>query len=246
MDQDYVKQMADTQATHWWYEGRRNILRSIIGRIKLPQNAKILEAGCGPGANLEMLSVFGQVSAFEPDAFSVDYASKVSGVKVQKGGLPDGIPFDQNFDIVCAFDVLEHIKDDLASLKALRSKTVDGGYAVFTVPAFAFLWSHHDEINHHFRRYNKSSFQKVLTDAGYEIEFISYFNFWLFPLAAGIRLAKNLIGKTDQGSDAKMPSSALVNKVLRAIFTSEQYLLKWFALPFGLSLIAVCKKSGDA
>lgn len=241
MDQDYTKQMAQTQASHWWYEGRRDILRSIIGRLNIPKTAKIVEAGCGPGANLRMLSEFGEVSAFEPEDFSIDYASKTSGVNVQKGGLPDAVPFENKFDLVCAFDVLEHIEDDLTSLKALYAKTLTGGYAVFTVPAFAFLWSRHDELNHHHRRYTKGSFEKVLKDAGYKIEFISYFNFWLFPIAASVRLLKNTLGKNDDGSETEMPSP-FINKMLCKIFTSEKCLLKCFSLPFGLSLIAVCKK----
>lgn len=242
MDYEYTKHMAELQATHWWYEGRRSILRGIFSALKLPKGIKILEAGCGPGANLKMLSQFGEVSALEPEEFSIKYASEISGVKVLKGFLPEDIPFSDDFDVVCAFDVLEHVDDDGAALRALFDKTKFGGYGVFTVPAYDFLWSKHDEINHHFRRYNKQSFEKLLISAGYEVRLISYYNFWLFPVAAIVRFAQKIFKKKDEGHDIKMPKSTLVNKLLCTIFSSEQYLLRCGSLPFGLSLIAVCQK----
>lgn len=245
MDAQYTKEMAELQTAHWWYEGRRRILSSIIARLKLPHDAKILEAGCGPGANLNMLSKFGAVSAFEPDDFSVENARTLSSADVQNGTLPNGIPFHDQFDLVCAFDVIEHIDDDLASVRALHGATAGGGYALFTVPAFKFLWSHHDEINFHKRRYTRASLHKVLVAAGYRVEFISYYNFWLFPLAAGVRFIKNIIGAKEQGSDVQMPKSDAVNKLLCAVFASEKHMLKRFALPFGLSVIALCHKEAD-
>lgn len=242
MDYEYTKHMAALQESHWWYEGRRNVLGGVLKSLKLPQDTTILEAGCGPGANLKLLSKYGQVSAFEPEDFSIEHASSVSGVHVQKGGLPDQIPFEGAFDVVCAFDVLEHLEDDLGGLKALFEKTENGGFGIFTVPAFDFLWSEHDVMNHHFRRYNKKTFERLLKESGYEVRMISYCNFWLFPLAAAVRTFQNMTGKHDTGHDVKMPKSALVNKILCAVFSSEQYLLRCASLPFGLSLIAVCQK----
>jgi len=240
MDQTYYRQMAALQSDHWWYEGRRAILASMIKALPLPKSAQILEAGCGPGANLTMLSCFGELSAFEPDEFASQHAAQISGVNVKTGTLPDQIPFGQNFDLIGAFDVIEHIEDDTAALTALRAQLKDSGYALFTVPAHQWLWSHHDEINHHKRRYTRKSFKAALERAGFHVEKISYYNMWLFPMAVAVRAIKKFGGAREE-SDVSMPAPA-VNKALRCLFASERHLLKHINLPFGLSLLAICKR----
>lgn len=240
MDPDYYRQMAALQSDHWWYEGRRTILASIIKHLPLPKNAQILEAGCGPGANLTMLSCFGELSAFEPEEYASQHAAQISGMTVKTGTLPDHIPFEHNFDLIGAFDVIEHIDDDVAALNALRQHLKKNGYALFTVPAHPWLWSHHDDINHHKRRYTHKSFKTALQRAGFQVEKISYYNMWLFPLAVAVRFLKKLVNAKGE-SDVTLPAPP-VNKVLRWIFSTEQYLLKHCNLPFGLSLIALCKR----
>lgn len=245
MEADYYSRMADIQTRHWWYEGRRQILASVISRLDLPASARVLEAGCGTGANIAILQQFGAVEAFEPFEFARNYAADLTGLNIKDGALPAPIPFDQSFDLVCAFDVIEHIDDDTGSVKALCDITKDNGHAVFTVPAYQFMWSNHDEINHHKRRYTKPQLEQVLRDAGYEVEFISYYNMFLFPLAVAVRLGKKLFGLADK-PDEEMPRSEFVNQTLLEMFTWEKTLLKHISLPFGLSLIAVCRKSVDA
>lgn len=241
MDAQYYKEMAALQEEHWWYEGRRQILASIIDGLKLSDNANILEAGCGPGANLTMLQTFGAVSAVEPEEFAAKYASDLSGLNVKTGFLPEPFPFDGPFNLIGAFDVIEHIDDDVGALKALHTRSADNGCAVFTVPAHQWLWSKHDDINHHKRRYSRAQFKTALESAGYNVEKISYYNMWLFPLAVAVRHLKKALGKEDE-SDVQMPSP-VVNKILKSLFASEKHLLKFINLPFGLSIIAVCRKT---
>lgn len=241
MDKDYTEQMAMVQKDHWWYEGRRAILASRIKGLGLSDPSHILEAGCGPGANLAMLSSFGNVSAFDPDQFSVNHAKAIATAKISQGTLPDNMSFDESFDLVCAFDVIEHIDDDVSSVRSLYERTNEGGYAVFTVPAFQFLWSWHDEINHHKRRYSKSMLRQALESAGYQVDFISYYNFWLFPVAAMARLISKIMPVKQTKGELRIPN-AFINSLFKFIFSSEKHLLKIMPLPFGLSLIAVCKK----
>ena len=245
MEGFYYKEMAALQDEHWWYEGRRQILRTVIGQLALSENAKILEAGCGPGANLNMLKEFGNVQAFEPDEFAAQHAYKISGIEVQQGGLPDPFPFEgQGFDMIGAFDVIEHIEDDLGALQKLSDHLMPGGSAVFTVPAHQWMWSAHDEVNDHKRRYSKKGFKSVLQQAGFYVEDISYYNMWLFPPAILVRFLKKTLKSSSAGqkeSDVKMPHR-FVNGILRSVFASEKYILPFMPLPMGLSIIAVCRK----
>lgn len=243
MDEKCYIEMAKTQDTHWWYAGRRHILSAVISKLPLNKDARILEVGCGTGSNLDMLKQHGTVYGAEPYEFARDFSSKNSGCVIEDAFLPDNIPFDHNFDVIGAFDVIEHIEQDQESLQAIEGRLNDNGYALFTVPAFQWLWSGHDEINHHKRRYTKAEFKSQLEQAGYDIDFISYYNFWLFPLAASIRTIRKVFKLNNDSTDAQMPKSPIINKTLTFIFSSERFLLSSkIPLPFGLSIIAVCKK----
>lgn len=243
MDPHSYRRMAEIQETHWWYEGRRRILRAVIGRLGLPEQARILEAGSGTGANLRMLAAFGTVNGFEPDEFARATARSMAGMDTPPGFLPDDVPYEGPFDLVSAFDVIEHVDRDAESLAALCRLTAPGGYAVFTVPAFMFLWSRHDEVNHHYRRYRRADFAALLTAAGYEVEFISYYNFCLFPLVAAVRLARRLLGLKGGEADDALPRFKVVNRLLLAVFAAERHVLGRMALPFGVSIIAVCRRA---
>jgi len=241
MEKSYILQMAALQSSPWWYEGRRRILMSYMKRLNLDKaSATILDAGCGPGSNLVSLSAYGEVKAFEPDAYSCRHARDISGLTVKEGALPAPIPYDETFDVVCAFDVIEHVEDDLGSLKALHAKLKPSGHALFTVPAHMWLWSEHDVNNHHYTRYTLRSFEFVLKEAGFKIEKISYYNMWLFPLAVAVRLVKKLF-RIKNTTETDMPPS-FINKILCTVFASEAFLLKKINLPFGLSVIAHCRK----
>lgn len=241
MDAKAYAKVAEMQFKHWWFEGRRRVLGAQISRLNLPENAEILEAGCGAGANLEMLGRFGKVHGFEPYGYMREFSEKIGGTHIKDGLLPDNIPFSQKFDLVCAFDVIEHIDNDADSLKSLYEALKPGGYALFTVPAYMFMWSSHDVANHHFRRYTRGTFRAVLEGSGFEVRKISYYNTLLFPAAFCIRMLKS-VTKRQNGDDLKMPSTETMNTLLTNIFSFERHLLKYGNLPFGLSVIAVCKK----
>lgn len=242
MEDVYYQHMAEIQTRHWWYEGRRRIIASIIARLPLPARPKIFEAGCGTGANLNMLKSYGTVDGMEPHDFGREYAIKISGCDIRKGFLPADIPFQGPYDLIGAFDVIEHVGDDRGSLKALHTITAPGGYALFTVPAWMFLWSQHDVINHHKRRYTRPVFVSLLEQAGYTVVFSSYYNFWLFPLIALVRFIKNVLGMKDK-PDMTMPPPEPANYLLSLIFSSERFILGKAPLPFGVSIIALCKKA---
>lgn len=242
MDRAVYDRMSDLEMQHWWFVGRRDILASLVSRL-LPagQAARILEAGCGSGGNLGMLSRFGQVDAFEYDDDARRAASSRSGLIVHPGSLPGEVPLEGHlYDLIALFDVLEHVEADVASLAALSRRLAPGGRILVTVPAFPLLWSRHDETHHHFRRYTRASLGSAAQAAGLRVCYASYFNFFLFPLALALRGLKMLTGSA--APDDTLPSHTM-NAALKRIFRTERHLLGRIRLPIGLSLAAVLERT---
>ncbi|MDD3012420.1 MAG: class I SAM-dependent methyltransferase [Candidatus Gastranaerophilales bacterium] len=242
-DRIYLK-MADLEDKHWWFVSKRKIIETIINKyIKgLNYKSKILDAGCGTGSNFLMLSKFSKnITMMEYDENASKIAEQKYNCKVYKGSLPSDIPFNDNeFDLIVLLDVLEHIDNDKDALIALKSKLKPEGYLLITVPAFNFLWSSHDESHHHKRRYKLGELNKILLNCGFEKRYCSYYNFILFPLIVCIRFIKKLglLSKEDDLNAA----SKIVNYILTLIMSSESHLLKFFQLPFGVSIISVYQK----
>ena len=164
MDKSVYLRMAEQDAEHWWFVARRRILQDQIASLQLPQGARILEAGCGPGGNLAMLSEFGKLDAFELDEDARQIASAKSGIEVRSGALPGDIGYQPgSFDLIAALDVIEHIEHieaDLESVQALAKLLRPGARLIITVPAYQWLWSEHDDRNHHKRRYTPPKVRK--------------------------------------------------------------------------------------
>ena len=151
MDADIFPKMARLEERHWWWLGRRAIARALFASMKLPPRAEIFEAGCGTGGNLALLAEFGRVRAMELDDSARAFALARGPLEIESGKLPGPIPFGEDkFDLIVLMDVLEHLEFDRESLAALRARCKPGGKLYVTVPAFPFLWSHHDETHHTF------------------------------------------------------------------------------------------------
>jgi len=231
--------MRQLEDEHWWFVARRQIIGSLIERLDLPATATILEVGCGTGGNLSMLSRFGNLSAMEQDQEALEMARAREAAPVLSGELPNAIPkFSQHFDLIALLDVIEHVEDDRAGLESLARLLKPDGRILLTVPAFNFLWSQHDVENHHFRRYRKRDIRALARNCGLTLDYISYFNFWLFPPSAAVRVIRKLIPYKESWQDMRMPP-AMINRVLKTVFGSERHALGKLSLPFGLSLMAV-------
>jgi len=245
MDKEFYLHYATVEDQHWWFVGRRLIVEDVIRKLNLPKNSAILEAGCGTGGNLSMLARHGKLQAMELDETACHLANERRVTNVKLGSLPDKIPFTNQYDLIVILDVLEHLDDDFAALQALSAKLKPNCWLLITVPAYQFLWSHHDEINHHKRRYTLKNLKQVVRQAGYSVRYASYFNTWLFPLIAGVRLLKNLL-KIDQHDvnhhDLFLPAK-LINRFLTFLFASERYLINRVSLPFGVSVLLVAQKT---
>lgn len=241
MEESSYSEMAEMQATHWWFRSRRTIIASVGKSLQLPPAAQILEAGCGPGGNLAMLSQFGSVHAFEPHEASRIFSQSHGVAEVRDGTLPDGIPFDGPFDLICAFDVLEHVQADGASARALGALLAPGGRLLVTVPAYPWLWSGHDEQLHHFRRYTRSSLRQTLESAGLQVQRLTNFNAHLLPVIAGVRGMQRLLGRGGVAEE-QMPKPT-VNALLTKIFSAEAGIVTRFGYPAGVSLLAIASRA---
>ena len=232
----------EIQKKHWWFVTRKNIVLDFIDRyLSKGDQKKILDIGCGSGLMLNALQEVGQTYGMDVSDEAISFSKEIFNGRVEKGALPDQLPYQENFfDLITALDVIEHIDNDVDSIGALRSLLAPGGKCVFTVPAYMFLWSPHDDINQHKRRYTLPELKDKLVQSGFTVEKISYYNTFLFPVVFLIRMLNNLL-KRDGASDLDMPGSAM-NFILKKIFGTEKYLLRYLNLPFGVSVIAVVRK----
>lgn len=245
MDAALYPRMAEVEDAHWWFASRRRICERLIDRMKLPQDASILEPGCGTGGNFPMLARRGKLYAMDVDESALKFAASRGLATLSRGSLPDDIPFgDVRFDLVVMTDVLEHLEDAMGALRAVRRRMKRGGALLLTVPAMRWLWSDHDVTHHHRRRYHATDLRALMGAAGFMIDYLSYYNSVLFPAIAGARLiqrTRSAFSPNGGGRhDLAMPSPAL-NKILLWLFSSERHVVGTLSLPFGVSLIAVAR-----
>lgn len=234
--------METLESTHWWYKGRRSIINSLLLKLDLPDSPSILEVGSGTGGNIAMLSKLGHVTAIEMNelAFKISKNKYSSIADIRLGQLPSEIPnLSKKFDLICLFDVLEHIKNDTLSLLQLKNLLKTNGKIVLTVPAYQWLWSQHDVHHHHYRRYTKNNIIQSSNYAELEVSRISYFNTLLFPIAAIVRLLDRVLNIKNNERNSLPPK--IINTILTHIFSSESVFLKHINFSFGLSLFITLK-----
>ncbi len=232
----------EIQKKHWWFTSKKAIILETIARYtNLNPSSTILDIGCGSGLMLNALEGLGNTSGMDMSDDAIQFSQEIFRGGIRKGYLPDNVPFPENqFDLITALDVIEHIDDDVQSLKTIKELLTATGTAIITVPAYMFLWSHFDEINEHKRRYTLTELKNKLEQAGFRIEKISYYNTFLFPIAYVVRKLNNFLGRNGV-SDIEMPSD-IMNNLLRRVFSSEKSLLRYCNFPFGVSVLAVVKK----
>ena len=237
MDRAVFNRMQAIDATHWWFAGRRAIVGALLARFAPKGTKRLLEIGCGTGSNLAMLTAMGRVDAIEPDDAARAIASARSGIAVRGGLLPDGVAIeDRAYDVIVLLDVLEHIREDEATLVVLRRKLAPGGRLVLTVPSSPWMWSAHDVEHHHHRRYTASMLREALETAGFRVVHASHFNTILYPLIAAARIVGRLTGK--RGGDDALPPAGL-NRLLGSVFAFERHWVARVGAPFGVSLAMV-------
>jgi len=240
MDRDFELQTHLAEDRHWWYRGRRKVLDGAIAALDLPASARILDAGCGSGRNMVELARVGTVTGVELSDTSVELARARNAGEVVEGSVLE-MPFpDGGFDLAVSLDVIEHLEDDLTALRELRRTVAPGGALLVTVPAYQWLWSGHDEINHHHRRYTRRSLQRVAEQAGWRQVRTTYFNSLLLPAAIVLRVLDRFSRKTTESSlDLWVPPEPLNSTLEQPLRLEAALIARGGRIPAGLSLLAV-------
>jgi SAM-dependent methyltransferase len=245
LDRIAFDEMIETQDSHWWFKGKRKVIERIINSLDLPKNSRILEIGCGTGSNIKMLSNYGKIYAVELDDYARDYAIKANScATIEKGWLPDGLSCvsGEKFDVICMFDVLEHIEADDAAILRVKELLDENSKLIITVPAYQCLYSKHDREMGHFRRYNKKTLSGVFESNGYAILYSGYMNMFALPFMAAARFFDRFVRMSGRSTGSKIPSR-LLNDILYLLFALESAWIPSFSSPFGGSVIMLARKS---
>jgi SAM-dependent methyltransferase len=236
--------MFEVEGKHWWFAGRRRIIAEFVGRVCREMNEprpRILDVGCGTGANLQMLSQFGAAEGVDVSAEALEFC-RARGLADVKQGTAEHLPFaDASFDLVTGLDVVEHLDDDIGGLREMRRVLRSEGRVILFVPAFMFLWGVQDDISHHRRRYTLPELKQKLRDAGFKVERASYANISFFvPILFG-RVLMRLAGLRP-ASENNITIGAL-NGLFGRILGAESWWLRRLSFPFGVSIICVARKA---
>jgi len=237
--------MRRVEESHWWFVGRRKIIQSFLERVvrtlkRDEEKIKILDVGCGTGANLEMLAEFGEAEGVDVSTEALSFCRE-RGLANVKQGEAEQLPYEDGaFDLVTGLDVVEHLDDDLAGLKEMHRVLRREGRALLFVPAFMFLWGVQDDISNHRRRYTIDGLKKVVKQAGFEIEHATYANITFFaPILLG-RMLMRLTGL--RPASENNITVGFLNGVMGKVFGSESLVLRHANFPFGVSIICVARK----
>jgi SAM-dependent methyltransferase len=189
-----------------------------------------------------VLSKYGDTISTDASAEALAFSKSRGSDRLARSHL-ESLPFaNSTFDIVTALDVLEHVDDDLKALDEVLRVTAKRGVLVITVPAYGFLWSEHDEALHHRRRYAASELRNKLTNAGFEVERISYYITLLFFPILFMRFVQSVSKKSIQAKTSHIVLPGWLNAFLVGILGFERWLLRWINLPFGVSIVCLARK----
>lgn len=223
------------------------MLKIMMSSLKTRNNADILNVGAATGASSVMLGEFGKVVSLEYDKDCCAFVKEKTGMEFINASITE-LPFaTDSFDVVCAFDVIEHVEDHEQAAKELIRVCKPEGYILTTVPAYRFLWSHHDEVNQHVRRYTRKEFKNLFIQQT-QTTYSGYFNFLLFPLIAFLRLSDKFLKikklRRDAGSDFSIIKNESVNNFFFRIMNSERFFIRnRISIPFGVSIMHACRKN---
>ncbi len=226
---------------HWWFVGRRELLRSILMSLKISKSSLALEVGCGTGANLSTLGSAGLYGVgLDRSTYALTLVRSKNELPLLAGDI-NNLPFKtKSVGLIIAMDILEHLDDDRSGINESYRILKRNGLLILTVPAFKFLWGIQDRVTGHKRRYTKKQIVNRLKEMEFDILKSSYFNFFLF---FPILLARWTIRFFDLKIESENEiNSPLINLLLKTLFSLEVHFLKYFSFPFGVSILCIARK----
>ena len=250
MREQLYEEIYRAELRHWWFRSRLRIIAALLRRFAPPVRPLwVADVGCGMGASFGALAGFGRVVGVDNSFKALEFSRSRGPHRLVAGALPE-LPFsDGTFDVVCALDVIEHLDDDRGAVCDLWRACKPGGLLVVTVPACPWLWSEHDEINEHKRRYTRAALRQCLSQPDGEWLRLSYMNTLLAPPVMVGRPLWRLFRKFRKRFGGPRSdifnAPALVNGLLAGLFGAEALWLPRHGLPFGVSLVAVLRKKQE-
>ncbi len=253
MDREQFEIHSRIEDAHWWFTARRAIICRLIRALLPPDSGKrIVDIGCGTGANMAALAASYRCTGIDPSPEGIELARRrFPDCRFICGEAPEALGASMGeADLFLLMDVLEHAEDDAGLLARLTGAARQDAYFVITVPADPALWSKHDEAFGHYRRYDEKTFTKVWDGLPVETLLVSHYNSRLYPLVKMARTLNRIRGKSwgDENTDFRMPLRPL-NALLRGIFSGEGNRLTRLlgsnpGTPYskGVSLVAVLRK----
>lgn len=236
-------EMYEQEDRHWWFRGRRDVIRALLSKGALLSRPRLLDAGCGTGRNLVEFGDPENASGVDPSPDAVEFCRQRGLQNVHCASL-ESLPFERGaFDLLLACDVLEHVADDSLALRELYRVADRGAYLIITVPAYQWMWSEHDVQLHHLRRYTLRALSRTVSDTGWSLVHTTYFNSLLLPFVAGARIVSR--GATRRGHTDLDRTPATVNGALALPFKLEAALVRRGArFPAGVSIGMLCRRAG--
>jgi SAM-dependent methyltransferase len=246
---ELLEKFKEIESFHWWWRGRRRIIERVVNSFCKKPTA-VLEIGCGTGETLDFLKKIlpeSSIYGIDHSQVAVAFSKKVDGVSVVLADAAK-LPFDNSsFDLVLILDVLEHIADDSLVIREINRVLTKGGKLVITCPASGLIWSRHDTRQGHVRRYSPERICSLCDTAGLKVEFVNYYNFFLFFPIAVIRTLGNFrmfsfLSKYDDAINYGLATFRPLNAILTKLIMLEVFFMFKFKFPFGVSVIAVARK----
>ena len=253
MKSDQVQLHAEIEEKHWWFLGRRKIMRDLVRKVvPASRAATVVDVGCGTGANIAALAEDYSCVGMDASSEAIELARRrfprVQFLCGSSAGDLGGLA--RRTDLFLLMDVLEHVADDASFLSSLVAAMKTGAHLLITVPAGKSLWSQHDVSFGHLRRYEREQLQGLWAGLPVSPRLVSYFDTFLYPIVRGLRAIGRLRGRAwgAAGTDLSLPEWPL-NRVLQKIFASEGRFLvdlvegrRHRGFPFGVSLIALLRR----
>ncbi len=236
-----LREMYEVETAHWWFAGKRVLFAKLLERRLCAGDLHILDAGCGTGAVAADFGRYGAITAMDRSLEALRLA-RSRGLGCLVNGDAASFPFAEAcFDLVLAFDVIEHVEDDAGFIAAMAASLKPGGALAVHVPAWPFMWSRHDEILEHKRRYTRRGLRELLLGQDLVLEHLGWSNCSIFVPAAAVRLLRRAFSKEPQAADLAVVPRPL-NTALLGLAHAEAAMARAVGLPFGLSLAAVARK----